>query len=145
MKKIASFLLTAFTASVLFAMPIYAEETTVRPAKTVAPEVVTCIQSAIESRDLSVIGAVEAYAATIKMALTVRKDALKAAWSKAKPAEIRTALKDTWAAYKKSLRTARMELRNAKSKAWKQFSTERKACKGGDNIESASPMVDSQL
>jgi hypothetical protein len=145
MKKIASFLLTAFAASTLFAFPIYAEETSGPASKTLSPEVVSCTQSAIESRDATIIAAVDTYATAVKMALSIRKDALKAAWAKAIPAEIRAALKTAWAGYKKSLSAARKGLKDNKAKAWKQFNTERKACKGGDTVETANPQVDSAL
>jgi len=145
MKKIASFLLTAFAASTLFALPIYAEETSGPASKTLAPEVVSCTQAAIETRDTTIIGAVDTYASAVKVALTIRRDAMKAAWGKAKPSEIRAALKTYWAAYKKSVSAARKALKDNKAKAWAQFSTDRKACKGGDTVETANPLVDSAL
>jgi len=145
MKKIASFLLTAFAASTLFALPIHAEEATMAATKTLAPEIISCTQSAIESRDTSIMGAMDAYASAVKMALTSRKEGLKMGWAKAKPADIRAALKETWSVYKKAISTARKAFKEAKSKAWKQFKTERAACKGGDTIEVANPQVDNSL
>ena len=151
MKKIASFLLTAFVASTLFAFPLFATEDgegqgdMPKASKTLTAEVVTCVQAAIETRDTSIIAAFDTYATAAKAALTARKDALKLAWAIPTPTEMRAALKTAWYNYKTSLKVARKNLKTAKKDAWTKAKADRKACKAPAQIDSGSEGSDSQL
>lgn len=151
MKKIASFVLTAFVASTLFAFPILANEDgegqgeLPKAPKTVTAEVAACMQAAVETRDTALVAAVDKYATSVKLALTTRKDALKASWALPSVKEIRTAAKTAWSAYKKALSAARKAIRTDKKDSWNKFKTDRKACKAPNEVDNSSQGSDSQL
>jgi len=155
-------ILTVFGLSLIMALPMQADETTPtdpttpssteeqsgRPAKTpktLSAEVVTCVQTAIETRDVAIVAAVDKYATAVKLALTTRKDALKAAWAMTSAKEARTAIKTVWAAYKMALKDARKALKTDKKAAWDKFRTDRKACKAPNEVDNSSEGMDSQL
>jgi len=151
MKKIASFLLTAFVASTLFALPMFANEEGAaqgkepKAPKTLTAEVVTCVQTAVETRDTAIIAAVDKYTTAVKAAITARKDALKAAWALPTAKEMRPAIKAAWAAYKTSLKDARKVMKTDKKAAWDKFKADRKTCKAPNEIDNSSEGMDSQL
>jgi len=149
MKKIASFLLTAFVASTLFALPIYAEESMGDPVakapKTLTAEVVACAQTSVETRDTAMIAAMDKYNTAVKAALTARKDALKAAWAMTNAKEARAAIKTAWANYKTAAMDARKSLKADKKAVWAKFKTDRKACKTPNEMDNSSESMDSQL
>lgn len=112
------------------ALPVLAEDskTATAPSKPAATIDAVCMQTAVEKRDSAIIAAVDANAAAQKSALTVRKDALKAAWAITDRKARRTALRQAWNAFTKASRDARRTLRSADHAVWKQFYTDRKAC-----------------
>lgn len=89
---------------------------------------VTCIQNAVEKRDSTMITAHSTFNTAIVNALTVRKDALKAAWAKPTRQERTAARKAAYDAFKVSQRNAHDTLRSTRKTAWNTFDTEMKAC-----------------
>ena len=140
-------ILATIVLSLIFSIPLMASDSTgiMTATQSLNPETISCVQNAIEARDTAISGAVDAYAISVKMALGTRKDGLKAGWAKGKPADIRAALKVAWSTYTKTLRDAKKTLKDAKTKAWNTFKTQRKACKGGENLEGSNPQVDNTL
>jgi len=118
------FVLFVFAAIVMIALPVLAKKNTAN----LAVVDITCIKNAIEKRDNAVISALNIFNSSVSLALTARKDALKAAWDLTDKAQRKEALKTAWGNYKTSLKDARTALREAKKTIWKQFYTDRKAC-----------------
>lgn len=128
MKKLIGFaLLAAFLTTAASGSLVSAQSATTTPPRPTID--VACIQAAIEKRDSALVASVDTYAASVKTALTTRKDALKAAWAKTGKQERRTAIKAAWKAYRNSVKSARRVFRDAKNAAWRQFHTDRRACK----------------
>lgn len=105
-----------------------------------------CMQTAVEKRDNAIIAAADAYYATVKIALTTRRDALKAAFGITDKTQRRTTIRNAWNTYKSAHRKAKSTLTSTKNAAWRQFNTDRKACGPGAASEDATPSgVDAQL
>lgn len=153
MKKILfSFILASFVFSGVSIAFAQEQPTTTTLTTPTTPVITTkpapkpfdpvCIQNAIEKRDTAVIAAFDKFSSTIKSALGVRKDALKAAWAKPTAKERRAAVKAAWDAYKKSTREAVAAAKKERKAAWDQFRKDRIACKdkevnttsGGEHI-----------
>lgn len=119
-------------AFVLFALSlgsfgfVSAEEAT--PTPTPKPGL-ACMQTAVSKRDGSIITAFGKFSSAITSALTVRKDALVAAWGINNQKERRRAIKASWNAFGKSNKDARVILRNERNTAWKQFGVDAKGCR----------------
>jgi len=144
MKKISSFILTAFIASSILIAPAQANETT---GNIPTSEELTCIQTAITARDSAIATAYDAYTTAAKAALTARTAVLKEAWAKSSVSEIQTAIKEVWQTYRRSLVTARITFRRAKNAAWKQFRTDKTTCFTGNKaeIDTTDSQADAQL
>lgn len=95
----------------------------------------TCMQTAIEKREVALIAAVDTFHSKASQALTTRKDALKIAWGISETASRRTALKTVWDEYKKSTRNARNTLKEARRSAWSGFKIDSKECGGSASAE----------
>ena len=115
-------------------------------AETTADVDTNCIKTAIEKRDSAVISAFDSYAAKIKTALQIRKEALKSAWDLTVKKDRNNAVKTAWKNFKDSRVNTQKEFKTAKLNAWKTFKTDRKTCKGGNqNIDHILGGSDSSL
>ncbi len=94
-----------------------------------------CMSSAVDKRDTAVIAAFDTFTASVKAALTKRKDDLKAAWALTDATARKTALRTAWQNFTKSHKSARDAYRVARQAAWKQFKTDSKTCKGNASDE----------
>jgi len=110
-----------------------------------AAAVVTCMQTAVETRDTAIISALDTYAATAKSALTARKDALKAAWAIADRKERRTAIKAAWDTYRKAIKEARSTFKASRKTAWDTFKAASKVCKPAKTQDMSNQSVDNSL
>jgi hypothetical protein len=113
-----------------------------REAKRAA--MAACMKPAIDKRDTAISAAVDAFATSSKAVLSTRKAALMAAWDLTDVSARRTALSAAWKASREGMSSARKGLRDAKANAWKQFSTDRKAC-GGQGEDSSNSSLDANL
>lgn len=104
-------------------------------AKLATPTNLVCMQTAVEKRDNAIIAAWDTFSASMKSALTTRRDALKAGWAKEVRKDRRTALHEAWRAYKNARKAAREAFRNSRNAAWNTFRTEGKACKGVSRLD----------
>ena len=120
----------AFIALALAAvdLPVYAVEKT-KPAKTVD---VVCAQTAVNTRDNSLISAVDTKAVSVKAALATRRDALKAAYALTDASARRMAIKAAWNAYESSIKTARSAMHQSRTSAWEKFRTDMKTCNASE-------------
>lgn len=124
------------------AVPALAKEDNERPAVVN----VACMQTAVEKRDNALIAGVDAYHTSVRKALEVRRDALKAAWGVTDRKDRREALQAAWKTYKESRGAAAKALKSAKRAAWEQFKMDRKGCSGaGYSEDRTGPGVDAQL
>lgn len=98
----------------------------------------TCMSSAVDKRETAVITAFDTFSASMKTALTTRKDALKAGWMQSTTDGRRSALKTAWQAFQQSQNSARGTFRKSKQAAWKQYKVDAKACKANTADEGSA-------
>lgn len=91
-----------------------------------------CMQAAVDKRETAIIAGVDAYSSAVKSALSVRKDALKAAWAITEKAQREAALKAAWFAFRDAGKKTSGAMKDAKNAAWKTFKTDAKACRQSD-------------
>lgn len=83
-----------------------------------------CIAAAINKRDSAMIVAHDAFAASVKAALTARKDGLVSAWTNGN----KDAKKTAWTKFKTDMKSANEKMRSDRKAAWATFYTESKSC-----------------
>lgn len=129
-------LIGAVLASLVFAVFAYvkAENATPTPPTTTGVNL-ACMQTAVEKRDNAIISAWDALTASIKTALSVRRDALKAAWGISDKRERRDAIRKAWTDFKNTKKEASRAFNQARKDAWKQFKTDARACKATATYE----------
>ena len=88
----------------------------------------SCVATAVEVRDNAIIAAHDAFSVSIKNALTVRRDALKAAWNISDKTARETAKKAAWSTFKTSSQAAHTAMRAARVAAWNTFNTSATVC-----------------
>lgn len=103
-----------------------------------------CMQTAVDKRDTAIMAAVDAYAVSVKTALTTRKDALKAAWALTDKAQRETASKAAWTAFSGTWKKASQSTKAARKAAWATFKTDAKAC-GQTGAEASGESTDGQI
>lgn len=106
---------------------------------------VSCIQGAIETRESSIMSALDTYNVAIKNALIVRKDALKAAWAITNKDQRRDAIKAARSAMETAAKDAMKTKRDANKTAAGVFKTTMKNTCRQSNTDSASEGSDGQL
>ena len=103
----------------------------------------SCMQTAVQKRDSSIIAAFDVFHTSLSGALTARRDALSTAWGITDARQRRAAIKSAWDAFKASKDSAVKTLRNSRNDAWKQFVADGKACKTPvANDDSSTSVVD---
>lgn len=103
-----------------------------------------CVSAAVDKRDTALISALGTFHTSVSAALTVRKDALKAAWVLTDVSAREAAVKAAWKAFGTSAREAKHAFRTAKKTAWKTFKTEARAC-GAAGADASGESADNQI
>ena len=108
--------------------------------------VLTCVQTAIDTRDNAIIAAWDVQYPAVKTALQTRQAALKAAWAQTDQKTRREATRTAWSTYKESAKSARATMKAAHKAAWTAFEATRKACSPkATKDDNGSLGMDSQL
>ncbi len=97
-----------------------------------------CVKTAVEKRETTIIEAFDVFSISIKSALGMRKTDLSAGWSIADRTQRKSAIDTAWKKFKESHHINRKTLNASRVGAWKQFSTDRKACKGEPTGENSN-------
>jgi hypothetical protein len=90
---------------------------------TVSAETLTCMQTAVDTRETALMTAFDSFNADVKSALTDRKAALNAAWAMSEGTARSAAIKEAWSDWKAAKKTAHSELKKDKTAAWTTFKT----------------------
>lgn len=115
------------------------ETTTPTPTVTTPSSVLSCIKTAVDKRETAIQAAFDVFSASIKSAFQTRKTELLSAWDISDKAQRQAAIRSAWNNFKKSHIQATQIYRKAKRATWKDFSIERRKCKGpatGENERS---------
>ncbi len=90
----------------------------------------TCMQTAVGTREESLLTAWEEYTSDITSALKQRKSALYDAWGVSEIKDRNAAIKSAWKSWKESSRSAHVQLKKDRKAAWETFKkTVRTSCK----------------
>lgn len=103
--------------------------TIVPPGQALSGAVVHCIQTALDTRETSIISATTTYQSNSLTALITRKTALLAAYDKSTKSEVKTAITAAWKNYKTSMVDSKATLYTAKKNTWVTYKTAVKTCK----------------
>lgn len=103
------------------------------------PTNVACVQTAVTTREATLLAAFNTYSSAQATALSARGTALTSAWGQTDAAARRAARNAAWDAYKQANKSAASALRSASKSAWDTFRTASKTC-GVDVVE--EPMGD---
>ncbi len=137
MKKI--FTLLPIVWLILGAVAIATEIKTtspILPGQQLSGVLVTCVQSALEKRENTIISWLTTYQIASLSALQIRKSALLVAWKKPIKSEVKSAVSIAWKIYKSSLKTNKSLFETNKKLAWTTYKTEVKACKATSLVQS---------
>lgn len=97
-------------------------------AKIAATFSPACMQAAVAKRENALMSAFDTRSLSTKTVLQKRGDAQTAAWALTDAKARRLALKKVWTDYSASVRKVAKEWQTNRKNAWKQFTTDRKAC-----------------
>jgi hypothetical protein len=81
----------------------------------------TCMQTAVNTRESAVGAAYTKHATHITNALTARKNALNSAWGMSDKTARNTAIKSAWKTYRDSKMSSRKDMNSARKSAWTEF------------------------
>lgn len=87
-----------------------------------------CMQTAIATRETSVVSSFDTYFTDLKIALSARVDALKAAWALTDATARKAAIKQAWSDFNTASKTDRNTLKSGRRAAWDKFKTDAQAC-----------------
>jgi hypothetical protein len=102
--------------------------TTSATTTTATSTQITCMQNALEKREMSLITTHDVYASSTKAALTNRMYSLKASWGES-DRKVRISKREAaYKAFRMEMQAANNVLRTAKNSAWRTFQVDAKAC-----------------
>ena len=130
----ASAILLAFT------VPVFAQNNFTLSKRAVD---LTCMQNAVEKRDIKIIGAFSTFSSLVQSALGTRLAELKTAWGIQDASVRKQAIKSAWEKYKKDAKSGREIMQSSRKSAWDQFKADRRGCGNGAAREDTTrPTVD---
>ena len=131
---------------ILWAVAIATEIKTSDPmpaGQQVSGVVLTCIKSAVNTREAALVTAATVYQDWYVAALSTRKTWILAAWDKTTKKDIKLALSAASKTYKTTISTLKKDLKASQKTYWSTFKTSIKACKAtnlSDLVESNDPI-----
>ncbi|MSR73448.1 MAG: hypothetical protein EXS60_00045 [Candidatus Pacebacteria bacterium] len=106
----------------------------------------SCMQTAVDTRDNAIIAAWDIQYPAIKTALQTRQATLKAAWAQTDQKTRKGATRTAWDTYKTSAKSARSTMKAAHKATWTAFESARKTCSPkATKDDSGSLGMDNQL
>ncbi len=108
---------------------------------------IACIKTAVVKREDALIAGFDTYAAALKSARQIRRDALSAAWDKTVAIERRAAVKAADRAFSEATKVARKTWNETRRSIWNTFTADRKACNVPtvSSVDTGSSATDSSI
>jgi len=88
-----------------------------------------CVQTAVATREASMVNAFNAFSTSMSTALSTRATALNTAWGLTDAKARRETRSAAWKAFSVSSKTAKTTFKTSKKSAWNTFKTATKECK----------------
>lgn len=131
-------LITAFSivAFMLVATPM--AQARVDEASGTNANNISCLKAIVKTREATIKTAVTAFNTAILEAYTERGEALEDAYTQDSTKNIKSAVKEVWATFKKDLKDARTVWKNAKKSAWATFKTDRQQCRTERGVDDSA-------
>lgn len=137
-------IITTVFVALIFAITVFAKSTLAKSCDSCSKNLsASCMQTAVEKRDIALIAAWDKYSAAIKSALETRKTALKSAWAVVDRTDRKKAIQDAWKNFKDERKEAREAFKNERKSAWQQFKKERKSCRNNGDDATAEAVDNS--
>lgn len=141
-KKFATLAVSgALLAGAGIALPAYAETQGNTQNAAISSVQLSCIDAAIDAREIALIAALDPFTAAMKAALEARRLALTEAWKQPTAILRKTALQNAWKSYQGASKAAHDALRAAKKTAWDVFKTSMRACGQGSVATSEAQQI----
>jgi hypothetical protein len=83
----------------------------------------TCMQTAIDTREDAILDAFEEFNSDVEAGLAARKTALHDAWGMTDKVARQAAIKKAWTDWKAAKKSAHTDLKAARKSAWEKFKT----------------------
>ncbi len=120
--------LLAYSALGLMVLGI-ATPTLAQTSSTTTPSsMLTCMQSAVEKRETSIISAVDGFNSSMSKIHSVRKTALVDAWKIEDKVARNEARKTAWTSYRTDAKSAHATMKASRQSAWMTFKNDRILC-----------------
>ncbi len=103
--------------------PAFAQTSSTTPST-----MLSCMQSAVEKRETSIISAVDGFSSSISKIHSTRKTALVDAWKIEDKTTRNEARKSAWTTYRTDAKSAHTTMKTARQTAWNTFKADRIAC-----------------
>jgi len=124
---IITLLITSLVVALIAFVPFYSHTADAKVKKSVN---LSCMQTAIDTREDAIGDAFESFNDDVEAALAVRKTALHDAWGLTDKVARTTAVKNAWKTWKTDHKSAHSELKSERKAAWATFKTTAKSsCK----------------
>ena len=108
----------------------------VPPGQMLSGTIVTCIKTALQKRETTLLSDFTTYQNSALVVLATRKTALFVAWDKTTKSEVKTAVSAAWKIYKSSMSDLKSSLHTSRDAAWSLYKTEVKSCKWNVLVQS---------
>lgn len=134
----------ALVGAVGIATPAFAESGSSRSSesRTLNTTAVSCIKSAVATRESALQSGVAAMHSSVASAYTTRASALASAYSGTDAGAIRTAVRTAWKEFKTDVKEARSAWKTSKTSAWTTFKAAAKTCKADGVADSGNASSD---
>lgn len=120
--------LLAYSTLGLLVLGISAPAFAQTPSTTTSSSMLTCMQSAVEKRETSIIGAVDGFSSSMSKIHAVRKTSLVDAWKIEDKTARNEARKSGWTTYRTDAKSAHSTMKTLRQTAWSTFKTDRISC-----------------
>ena len=129
-KFVISAVIASLSAVYVAIVPFSAEAAVSTTTKDKKVASLTCMQTAIDTRETAIIDAFKAYRNSMDEALSDRKTALHDAWGISNHVDRNKAIKTAWSDWRKAKKEAYAELKSDRKSAWDAFTkTAKNTCK----------------
>lgn len=130
---VASALLLAFVVG----MPVAANAESSSSGMTDSTAI-SCMKTAVDTREDAIKAGWTTFAETVSDAYSDRATALEAAYGNDTRAEVKSAVRAAWSAFKSAVKEARADWKSTRKDAWKEFKADKKECRAAKDIDDSS-------
>jgi hypothetical protein len=121
--KSYTFTVVAITLIGIFSISLLISPLTARAARVSGTVNLTCMQTAVDTREDAIAGAFDTFNDDITAALAARKSALHSAWGLTDVTARKAAIKAAWTTWKSAHKSALKDLKDDRKAAWDTFKT----------------------